>query len=173
MSATNDAAAGSDRLVIRPATASDLDQVAAIYAWECEHSYATFDTVPRPADAWAAKLQAPDPFLVAVDGADVLGFAYASWFREREAYHPSRETTVYVRTDAQGRRIGTRLYQALLPRIAAQGIHTVVALVALPNPGSVALHESTGFTLAGTMREVGEKFGDVLDVGIYQLMLAN
>ena len=50
---------------------------------------------------------------------------------------------------------------------------TAVALVALPNPGSVALHKAVGFEHVGTMREVGYKFDQWIDVAWYQRMLVN
>ena len=160
-----------NEVTIREATGDDLEQVAAIYSFESEHAYSTFETEPRPASTWEPKLQAPDPFLVATDGAQVLGFAYASPFRDRPAYHLTRETSVYVHTGARGRRVGSRLYAALLPRLRAQGMHTALALIALPNEASVRLHEQAGFALTGTMREVGDKLGRMIDVGVFQAML--
>ena len=55
--------------------------------------------------------------------------------------------------------------------MAASGVHTAVALVALPNPGSIALHKACGFEHVGTMREVGYKFDQWIDVEWYQKML--
>jgi phosphinothricin acetyltransferase len=43
--------------------------------------------------------------------------------------------------------------------------------IALPNPGSVALHELMGFTPVGIYREVGFKFGRWHDVGWWQRVL--
>ena len=43
--------------------------------------------------------------------------------------------------------------------------------IALPNPGSVALHELIGFAPVGIYREVGFKFGRWLDLSFYQLLL--
>lgn len=67
--------------------------------------------------------------------------------------------------------IGRQLYLALLGAVAASGMHTAVALVALPNPDSVALHRACGFQLVGTMREVGFKFDRWVDVAWYQKLL--
>ncbi len=158
-------------IVIRDATEADLVDVAAIYAWESTHAYSTFETEERPASSWAPKLESGDVFLVAVAGDRVLGFAYASPFRDRPAYHRTRETSVYVHRDARGGRLGSRLYAALLPRLREQGMHSALALIALPNDASVRLHEQAGFTLTGTMREVGDKLGRLIDVGVFQLML--
>ena len=105
------------------------------------------------------------------DDGGVAGFAYASSFRDRPAYHRTVETSVYLHRDARGRRIGTALYDALLTRLAEAGFHTALALVALPNDASVRLHEAAGFEHAGTMREVGDKQDRLIDVGIWQRML--
>jgi phosphinothricin acetyltransferase len=156
---------------VRDATEADLPAVAEIYTHESLHAYSTFETAARPVSAWQHKLAAPYPFVVADDG-DVLGYAYASEFRDRPAYHRTVETSVYLHRDARGRRIGTDLYAALLTRLQDAGFHTALALIALPNDASVRLHESAGFVLAGTMREVGDKLGRMIDVGVYQRMLA-
>ncbi len=63
------------------------------------------------------------------------------------------------------------LYPALLETMADSGVHTAVALVALPNPGSIALHEYCGFEQVGQMREVGFKFDDWVDIAWFQKML--
>ncbi|MFL6060264.1 MAG: GNAT family N-acetyltransferase [Marmoricola sp.] len=158
-------------ITIREATEADLPYVAEIYTYESLHAYSTFETEERPAEVWAHKLGTGDPFLVAVDGGQVLGFAYASPFRDRPAYHRTREVSVYLHRAARGEGLGARLYDALLPRLVEAGFHTALALIALPNKASVALHENAGFELAGTMREVGDKMERMIDVGIYQKML--
>jgi L-amino acid N-acyltransferase len=155
---------------IRAAAESDLPAVAEIYAHESLHSYSTFETDERPVSAWREKLASGHPFLVVeVEGA-VVGFAYASQFRDRPAYHRTVETSVYLHRDARGRRVGTALYAALLDLLAAR-FHTALALIALPNDVSVRLHEQAGFVLVGTMREVGDKQDRLIDVGVYQRIL--
>ncbi|RNM16396.1 GNAT family N-acetyltransferase [Nocardioides pocheonensis] len=156
---------------VRDATDADLPAVAEIYAYETAHSYSTFETEERPVHAWAHKLHGHYPFLVAEDDETVLGYAYASGFRDRPAYHRTVETSVYIHRDARGRRLGSLLYDALLARLVADGFHTALALIALPNDPSVRLHERAGFDLVGTMREVGDKQDRMIDVGVYQRML--
>jgi len=160
---------------VRDATEADLPAVAEIYTYESLNAYSTFETEERPLQAWRHKLHGHYPFLVAVDTDSaeegVLGYAYASEFRERPAYHRTVETSVYVHRDARGRRLGSILYADLLDRLTERGFHTALALIALPNDASVRLHEQSGFTLVGTMREVGDKLDRMIDVGVYQLML--
>jgi L-amino acid N-acyltransferase len=157
--------------VIRDATEADLAAVAEIYSYESLHTYSTFETEERPLETWRRKLHGPHPFLVAEDGESVLGFAYASEFRDRPAYHLTVETSVYIHRDARGRRLGSDLYDALLARLVEDRFHTALALIALPNDASVRLHERAGFDLVGTMREVGDKQGRMIDVGVFQRML--
>src|SRR5690349_22129699 len=135
---------GTRVVEIRDAVVADLETVAEIYSHESLHAYSTFETQERPASTWVHKLETGDPFVVAVDGAEVLGFAYASPFRERPAYHRTRETSVYLHRDARREGLGTRLYAELLTRLRADGFHTALALIALPNDGSVRLHEQHG-----------------------------
>jgi len=59
---------------------------------------------------------------------------------------------------AVGHGLGRLAYSPLLSLLRADRMHCVVAVVAEPNPASVALHESLGFELVGILRGVGRKF---------------
>lgn len=164
---------------IRAATPADLAGVAAIYADAVRTSVATFDLEPPPLAYWEARLASAEPgdhLLVAVGptGAAedaVLGYAYSSAYRARPAYHRTREVSVYLADGARGHGLGRRLYDELLTRMAGDAVHTVVALVALPNPASEALHRACGFRHVGTMTEVGDKFGRWVDTAWYERRL--
>lgn len=161
-------------LLIRTASAADLPAVKAIYDVQVAEGIATFDTEPPPLSHWQHRLSSMEPgdrLLVAVDDSTVLGYASASSYRPRPAYRRTRETSVYVARDAQGRGIGRRLYDELLAGLRADGMHTAVAVVALPNPASQALHRACGFAPVGVLREVGHKFGRWIDTEWWQLRL--
>jgi phosphinothricin acetyltransferase len=160
--------------VIRPATDADVDGVAAIYDEQVRTGISTFDLAPPPTSYWTRRLASEEPgdhFLAAHDGDSVVGFAYSSSYRPRPGYRLTRETSVYLDPRVRGQGLGRRLYDELLPRLTADGMHVALALVALPNPASVALHEGCGFAHLGTMREVGHKFGGWIDTAWYQLRL--
>ena len=166
----------SDDPVVRPATEADLPAIAAIYNHEIANSVATFDLEPPTLTYWHDRLCSDHPgdhLLVAESrDADVLGYAYSWSFRPRPAYNQTRETSVYLDPDARGLGVGRVLYQGLLRAMAGAGVHTAVAMVALPNPASVALHESVGFEYVGMMRQVGHKFDRYVDAAWYQKLLA-
>ena len=159
---------------VRVATDLDLAAVAAIYEREVRTGVATFDEEPPSPDAWLAKLRSIDPgdhFLVAEIDGSVVGYAYSTAYRTRTAYRHTRETTVYVAPDATGQGVGRALYDDLLAQLRADGMRTALAAIALPNPGSIALHEAVGYHQLGVMREVGFKLGRWIDVGWWQLLL--
>jgi L-amino acid N-acyltransferase YncA len=159
---------------VRRATSGDVRSIAAIYDEQVRTGLSTFDLEPPPTSYWAHLVESTTPgdhFLVAEAEGDVVGFAYAGTYRPRPGYRLTRETSVYLAEPARGRGLGRRLYDDLLPRLASDGMHVALALIALPNPVSVALHEACGFTHLGTMREVGRKFDRWIDTAWYQLTL--
>jgi L-amino acid N-acyltransferase YncA len=159
---------------VRPATVADLAGAAAIYDEQVRTGISTFDLEPPPVVYWEHHLESTEPgdhFLVADDGGDIVGFAYSSSYRPRPAYNLTRETSVYLSERARGQGLGRRMYDELLERVRTDGMHVVLALVAQPNPASMALHEACGFEHLGTMREVGRKFDRWLDTAWYQKIL--
>ena len=157
---------------VRPATTVDLPGAAAIYDQQVATGISTFDLEPPAVSYWQHHLDSTEPgdhFLVADAGGEIVGFAYSSAYRPRPGYRLTRETSVYLSERARGQGLGRRMYDDLLDRVRADGIHVVLALVALPNPASIALHETCGFEHLGTMREVGRKFDRWLDTAWYQL----
>jgi len=161
----------SVQIAIRSATTADAEAIQRIYAPFVLETVISFEEVPPTVEEMAGRItstQKAHPWLVAVDGGKVCGYAYAGAHRERAAYRFSADTTVYIAPEAQRRGIGHMLYAELLPELKRRGVHMAFAGIALPNPGSVALHQSMGFAPVGVYREVGFKFGRWHDVGWWQ-----
>ena len=161
--------------MIRLATVADAEAVRRIYNHEVEHTTHTFDLVPRSLEdqqAWLRDREGALGVMVAEVGGEVMGFASLSEYRPRPAYRTSVESSVYVDSSIRGRGIGQRLMQELVRLAEARGFHTMVARIASGHEASVGLHQAVGFTVVGTEREVGRKFGDWLDVVVMQRMLA-
>jgi phosphinothricin acetyltransferase len=154
---------------VRAGRRTDLPGLTELYNHYVRESVATFDIEPWTVgqraswfDHYAAS--GPHRLLVAVDADQLLGYATSSMFRTRAAYLPSVETTIYLDPQATGRGIGSMLYQRLLLDLQAEDVHRAFAGIALPNPGSVALHRRFGFSDIGTFDEVGRKQGRWWDV---------
>jgi L-amino acid N-acyltransferase YncA len=160
--------------MIRYAKTDDAAQVCEIYNHYVLRTTITFEEQPvstaEMAQRIADTLQSL-PWLVYEQDESLQGFCYASKWKRRCAYRHSVESTVYVRADSIGRRIGSELYRALLDELRQRKFHTVIGGIALPNDASVALHEKFEFEKVAQFREVGNKFDRWTDVGYWQLLL--
>jgi len=140
------------------------------------NSTALYDYAPRAFDTMAgwfeAKASGDFPVLGMEDAnGQLLGFASYGTFRAWPAYKYSVEHSVYIHHAHRGRGIGTALMRQLIEAATRQERHVMVAGIDVANPASIALHRTLGFTHAGTLREVGFKFGRWLDLAFYQLTL--
>ncbi|GAB2623920.1 GNAT family N-acetyltransferase [Pseudactinotalea suaedae] len=156
--------------LVRDATAADIPSMAAIYDEQVLTAITTFDIEPLGMSVLTRLVEgAASPILVVEDEGRVLGYAYAGSFRPRPAYRATREVSIYLDAAARGRGIGRDLYSALLARLDSDpDVHTVLAVVALPNDASERLHRGLGFERAALLREVGHKLGRWIDVAMYQ-----
>ena len=163
-----------DGLAVRLARIEDAEAVRVIYNLEVTTTTVTFDLVPRSLDdqrAWLAAHAGAHPAMVAVVGNEVVGFGSLSPYRDRPAYATTVEDSVYVHRDWRGKGLGRRLLEELVRLAGDHGFHTVVARIVGDHEASIGLHKACGFTLVGTEREVGRKFGRWLDVVELQRML--
>ncbi len=157
---------------LRPVHADDAQAICDIYNHYIVHTVITFEQ--DPLDAQQMRQRIADvtrdyPWLVAQVDERVIGYAYATRWRTRAAYDHTVESTIYLAPDGVGRGLGLPLYQALMQALRDGGMHAVVGCIALPNAGSVYLHEKCGFEKVGHFPQVGQKFGQWIDVGFWQL----
>jgi L-amino acid N-acyltransferase YncA len=166
----------ADSLRIRDADPTrDAAACAAIYAPHVEESPISFEERAPSAEEMAARIErylASHAWLVAERDGRLVGYAYACAHRERPAYRWAVDVSVYVADGQQGRGVGRALYEALFACLREHGFRVAFAGVTLPNPASVALHESLGFEPIGVARGIGWKHGAWRDVGWWQLHLA-
>jgi L-amino acid N-acyltransferase YncA len=158
---------------LRPAAASDLAAVQAIYGRHVREGLATFEEEP-PDLAEIARRHGEVvgrglPWLVAEDAGRVLGFAYAGPYRARSAYRFALEDSIYLDPAATGRGLGGALLAALLAAGEAWGARQMLAVIGdSGNAASVAVHARAGFRHVGTFEAVGFKFGRWVDTVLMQ-----
>lgn len=161
-------------ITIRPATPDDAEAILAIYAPYILHTAITYETAVPTLESFRQRIvhvMEKYPYLVAENGGFIVGFAYASTFKDRRAYDCSAETSIYVSRDAHGQGIGRRLYAELEERVKPLGISNLYACIAytehedeyLTND-SVRFHEHLGYALCGTFRGCAVKFGRRYDM---------
>jgi phosphinothricin acetyltransferase len=149
--------------MLRIAKASDAGQIAAIYRPYVETTAVSFEEAPPSAEEIEAKIAAVGsifPFIVFEEGGEILGYAYATRYRERAAYRWSLEDSVYVRGDSVGRGIGRALLGALVGLLRELGYVKIYAVITPPNLPSVRLHESFGFEPLGRFADTAFKLGE-------------
>ena len=160
--------------MIRLATAQDGPSLAAIYDPVVAGTAISFEAEPPGPAEMGRRVQAVlqhAPWLVSVRHGEVAGYAYASKHRDRAAYVWSVDAAVYVADAHRRAGVGSELYRKLFELLRLQCFAAAHAGVTLPNPASVALHESLGFRPVGVYRRVGFKLDAWHDVGWWQLEL--
>ena len=164
-------------MLIRAATPYDALSIVGIYNYYIENSIATFveNAVSENyiTENIAAAHSQNFPYLVAELGGEIVGYAYASRWKNRSAYRFSAETTVYLAQGSTAKGIGSALYEALFVELRLRSYHTVLAGISLPNDASIALHEKFGMEKVAHLSDVGYKFDKWVDVGYWQKNLIN
>ena len=161
-------------MTIRTATTADAASIREIYNHEVENTTATMDLVPRTLadqEQWLAERSGAFAAIVAELDGQVVGFASLSPYKERAAYRPTVEDSVYVRRDLGGRGIGKALLTALIDLAATSGFHSMMARIEASGTASRALHSSCGFREVGVEVEVGRKFNRWIDMVLMQKLL--
>lgn len=152
---------------LRIAVPEDAAALLAIYAPYVEKTIITFEyEVPTP-EEFRARIEHTlecYPYLVAAEGDELLGYAYASSFKARAAYDWSAETSIYLREDARGRGIGRMLYQALEQNLRRQHVCNLCACIAHPHPESEDFHEKCGYRTVAHFHQSGYKNGRWIDM---------
>mgnify|MGYP001562795999 CR=1 FL=1 len=160
---------------VRLALPDDLPAIASIYDREVLTSTATMDTVARTDAEHQAWLEAHPadayPAFVAERAGTVLGWSSLTAFSPRRGYDRCAEVSVYVHHEHRGEGVGLRLMRELIAASQALGFRHLVSRIEASGEASLALHARYGFTRAGTLHQVAEKFGRPLDVALLELLL--
>lgn len=164
----------ANKITVRDAVEADVPAINEIYNHYILNTVATFDIEPQTLEdklRWFRETEHPHRIFVAEADGEVAGFSCLRTFRAKAAYNLTAENSVYVHHEKLGRGIGKVLMDRLVEAGKANGFHSIIAGIALPNEASVRLHESAGFASVGIEHEVGYKFERWVDVMWMQLML--
>jgi L-amino acid N-acyltransferase YncA len=111
-------------------------------------------------------------YIITCDG-EVNGYAYLTQFKRREAYDRTAEITVYLRSGATSKGLGITALLFLEKKAIELGIKVLIATISGSNKHSIHVFEKVGYFCCGHFREVGEKFGTILDVFTYEKILTD
>lgn len=160
---------------IRAATLDDAPEIAAIFAPFVAGSVSFEEKAPN-ADQMRKRMTASNglyPWIVATNGDPdgLLGYAFATSFRDRAAYRYVVDTSIYIAGDWKQQGVGRLLYGALVDTLREQDFVQAISGISLPNDDLISLHEAVGFRRAGVFRQAGYKNAEWRDVGFWQLEL--
>jgi L-amino acid N-acyltransferase len=160
--------------IIRKAAESDLNTINEIYNYYVLNSTCTFQTeieTMQDRRKWFQSHGKDYPIIVVEIEKEIIGWASLSPFHKRQAYRPTVENSIYLRNDHHKRGIGSLLLKELICLAKSIGYHSIIAVIAADQPGSIIIHEKFGFQKAEHLKEVGFKFNRRMDVVYSQLMI--
>ncbi|MCK6261754.1 N-acetyltransferase family protein [Vibrio sp. ZSDE26] len=160
---------------IRKVNDTDLEQLVAIYNHYVESTTISFEEEAISVSTLKERIKRISetglPWVVAEIEGEVQGYAYASQWNARSAYKYTVEPSIYLSPNSAGKGIGKALYTHLLTTLESNNIKNAIAVIALPNRKSIALHERMGFKKVGEFDRIGIKFGKEVSVSYWQLKL--
>jgi L-amino acid N-acyltransferase YncA len=148
--------------MMRIVNESDAAKIVEIYRPYVETTAISFEEVPPSIEEMSKKIikvSSTFPWIVYEEGGVVLGYAYATRYRERAAYRWSLEDSVYLRQDVTGRGLGMLLLETLIELLRELGYMKVYGVITPPNPASVGLHKKLGFTPLCRFADTAYKLG--------------
>ena len=155
----------------RLATVDDLPYITELYNYYIRTSTATFHTEPLKPDDLRKYLPFEHPvyrtFLILEEN-QLVGFCYIGNYKPRQAYDRTAEVTIYLHRDAQGKGIGKQSLMFLEDQVKNTYIKNLMGVICADNESSMALFAKSGFQKVAHFHQVGEKFGRILDVVVYQ-----
>lgn len=164
----------NEKIIVRAAVPKDAEALLELYRPYVEQTAITFEyevpTLEEFRRRIADTLQMY-PYIVASVEDKMVGYAYASAFKERSAYDWAVETSIYVDADAQGIGVGKKLYAVLEELLKKQNILNLNACIAYTDEEderltnhSMYFHEHLGYRLVGRFTQCGYKFGKWYDM---------
>lgn len=151
----------------RLAKEDDAKEILAIYAPYINMDNITFEyEVPNIIEfrQRIAKVITKYPYIVALYQGKIVGYTYASTFRDRIAYNWGLETSIYLTPEVKGQKLGKKLYTKLEQILKIQHITNLVASITYPNPQSIAFHEKMGYKKIAHFTKCGYKQGKWYDM---------
>ena len=157
-----------EKCTIRVAKIEDAEELLAIYAPYVKNTAISFEYDVPSLEEFQGRMKnilQKYPYLVAERDGEIVGYTYASVFKQRAAYDWDVETTIYVKQDDRKTGIGRQLYAALEEALSRQNILNLNACIGYPETedayltkNSVQFHEHLGFRMVGEFRKCGYKF---------------
>jgi L-amino acid N-acyltransferase YncA len=152
-------------------TNTDLAAILAIYNDYILNSTATFHSEKLSKNdleefLYVSHLKYPS-FLIRGND-EIIGYCFLTQYKKRQAYDRSAEMSIYLKPEFTGKGIGLVALNHLEAAAKKAGIHVLVGTICGENHASIRLMEKSGYSKCAHLKNIGEKFGKILDVVVYQ-----
>lgn len=162
----------TNNLVFKELMDSDFPIVKEIYDYYIINTTATWHTEPITIEELRSGIYVGHPryksYLIESDN-QVVGYCYFSEYKKRQAYYRSSEVTVYLKPEFTKMGFGSLILNRMKQEASAVGIHTLVGVISGDNVESIRLFEKNGYEKCAHLKNLGEKFGKLLDIVCYQI----
>ncbi len=153
--------------IIRNVKLSDAPQIAKIYKHYVDNTAISFEQeapLTKDMEQRIDKTTKIFPWIVMEIDSEIVGYAYASKFRERIAYRYTTEISVYLSQEHCGKGYGRELAKLLIAEIKKCGFYIAIACITATNSNSTLFFESLGFVTCAEYKNSGFKNGEWLSV---------
>jgi phosphinothricin acetyltransferase len=110
--------------------------------------------------------------LVILDDKQICGYVLINQYKDREAYDATAEVTIYLKPESVGKGIGSIAISYIEDYAKQQGVHVLLAIICGRNEASIRLFSKNGYNKCAHYKEVGLKFGQLLDIVAYQKIIS-
>jgi len=152
-----------------------LPKVLEIYNYYIQNSTATFHIQPLSSEEMRKIVFFNNPkyqsFVILDREQNINGYCILAPYKEREAYSITAEVTIYLEQNSTGKGIGSQALRFLENFARNNEFHSLISVICGENTASIKLFEKNGYTKRAHFKEIGKKFGRLLDVVEYQKLL--
>ncbi|MDR0972985.1 MAG: GNAT family N-acetyltransferase [Prevotellaceae bacterium] len=163
------------KISLHPLREEDMMFVQEIYTYYTLHSMAVYSITPPTIEELKSFIPFNDPpyraYVIHDRNGHSVGICYYSRFKPREAFRRSVELTIYFHPDHVGKGYGTEVMKMIEEEIRSVGFKNIMALIDSRNATSLHLFRRFGYRKCACIREVGEKYHELLNLVMVQKLL--
>ncbi|MDD1719818.1 MAG: N-acetyltransferase family protein [Methanoregulaceae archaeon] len=154
-----------------PVNEEDLGIIKGIYDYYILNSTATFHGREISIGELREFLFIGNPkypsFLIK-ENTEIIGYCFLTQYKKRQAYNRTAELSIYLKPGSTGKGIGAIALKFLEAAAKMAGIHVLIGTLSSDNCASIRLFEKMNYERCAHFKNIGEKFGRILDVVVYE-----
>jgi len=161
-------------LLFEPLQPEHLQACLDIYGYYVENSTATFHThVPSMVEFKEIVYIGCErnKGFVILHNSRICGYVALGRYNIREAYADTGSIAIYLHPEYCSKGIGSAALDFIEHYACEQGFHSLIASICGENEQSIRLFERKGYVKCAHYKELGRKFGRLLDVVSYQKII--